>query len=254
MAQSKNQIRPDAEGKMYIAGDEAEALEYNASPENGTHGSKAENEVNHNNKGAENTPGQETLLAHLNHKGDTEKPLSDTIKQKEAENTPAQEPFLAHLKHKGDNSHVRGRVANNNPNPVDVHVGRRMRLRRTMLSYSQQFVARQLGLTFQQVQKYEKGANRIGASRLWDISKVLQVSMDFFFEDMDEETQKQSPMELCAPDSGLPIKELAEDPLSKKETLQLVNAYYKIHNRKLAQTILEVITMMSKSNSTMQDK
>ena len=68
---------------------------------------------------------------------------------------------------------LRGRVNDNEPNPVDVHVGNRIRLRRTILHITQQQMAEMLGLTFQQIQKYEKGMNRVGASRLWDISRVL---------------------------------------------------------------------------------
>ena len=75
---------------------------------------------------------------------------------------------------------LRGRVNDNEPNPVDVHVGNRIRLRRTILHITQQQMAEMLGLTFQQIQKYEKGMNRVGASRLWDISRVLEVPMGFF--------------------------------------------------------------------------
>ena len=79
----------------------------------------------------------------------------------------------------------RGRLLDGVPNPIDVHVGNRIKWRRKVLKLSQQQMANSLGLTFQQIQKYEKGLNRVGASRLWDISRVLGVSMDFFFEDMN---------------------------------------------------------------------
>ena len=155
---------------------------------------------------------------------------------------------------------VRGRVAEGVPNPVDVHVGNRIRLRRTILGYSQQFMARKLGLTFQQVQKYEKGCNRVGASRLWDISKVLKVPMDFFFEDMDKSVESQSPMMLTMPDNE-EISMLAEDtddidldPMKREETLELVRAYYRISNRKIAKHLFDLIVSMSKSNSTMADE
>src|ERR1700681_831166 len=69
-------------------------------------------------------------------------------------------------------------------NPVDVHVGSRVPLRRTLLGMSQEKLGDAIGLTFQQVQKYERGANRIGASRLFDLSRVLDVPVSFFFEDM----------------------------------------------------------------------
>ena len=87
----------------------------------------------------------------------------------------------------------RGRTPTGEPNPIDVHVGNRICLRRTLLGLSQEKLASLLGLTFQQVQKYERGMNRVGASRLWDIGKVLEVPVGFFYEDMDEEVAKQSP-------------------------------------------------------------
>src|SRR3954464_4710551 len=70
------------------------------------------------------------------------------------------------------------------PNPVDVHVGSRVRLRRTLLGMSQEKLGEAIGLTFQQVQKYERGANRLGASRLFDLRRVLDVPVSFFFDDM----------------------------------------------------------------------
>src|SRR6184192_1119568 len=72
------------------------------------------------------------------------------------------------------------------PNPIDVHVGSRIRLRRTLLGMSQERLGEALGLTFQQVQKYERGVNRVGASRLFDLSRVLDVPISFFFDDMPD--------------------------------------------------------------------
>lgn len=69
------------------------------------------------------------------------------------------------------------------PNPIDIHVGSRIRLRRTMLGMSQEKLGESLGITFQQIQKYEKGTNRVGASRLQNISQILNVPVSFFFED-----------------------------------------------------------------------
>src|SRR5438046_1464424 len=80
----------------------------------------------------------------------------------------------------------RGRLSSGEPNPVDVHVGNRLRLRRTLLGISQEKLGEAIGLTFQQVQKYERGANRIGASRLWDLSLVLNCPVSYFYEDMSE--------------------------------------------------------------------
>lgn len=82
------------------------------------------------------------------------------------------------------------------PNPVDIYVGSRLKLRRLILGISQKKMAEKLGITFQQVQKYENGINRISASRLWDISKLLKVQVEYFFDGMNESIQAQSPRSL----------------------------------------------------------
>ena len=154
---------------------------------------------------------------------------------------------------------IRGRLAEGDPNPIDVHVGSRIKWRRKVLKLRQQQMADMLGLTFQQVQKYEKGTNRVGASRLWDISRILGVSMDFFFADMDPEIQTQSPMMLMHDNSenvGF-LHEIEKnvdfDPMKRKETLELVSAYYKINNRKLAKQLFDLIVAVSKSNTYVID-
>lgn len=95
----------------------------------------------------------------------------------------------------------RGRTPDGEPNPIDVHVGNRIRLRRTLLGLSQERLASLLGLTFQQVQKYERGMNRVGASRLWDIGKVLEVPISFFYEDMEQDVASQSPRMFSMPET-----------------------------------------------------
>ena len=130
----------------------------------------------------------------------------------------------------------RGRTPTGQPNPVDVHVGNRIRLRRTLLGLSQEKMASLLGLTFQQVQKYERGMNRVGASRLWDISKVLEVPIGFFYEDMDKEVANQSPRMFSVPENvSLSLAEddaaFDTDPMDRQETIELVRVYYKIPNR-----------------------
>src|SRR5690348_14474320 len=82
--------------------------------------------------------------------------------------------------------HVVGPEREGRPSPIDVHVGSRIRLRRTLLGMSQERLGEALGLTFQQVQKYERGVNRVGASRLFDLSRVLDVPISFFFDDMPD--------------------------------------------------------------------
>ena len=130
-------------------------------------------------------------------------------------------------------------------NPIDVHVGERLRTRRTLLGLSQPAVANAMGLTFQQLQKYEKGTNRISASRLYDLSHILDVEMAYFFDDIDQETKKASPAQLSQGKAKRSPKKppKSEDPLHKRETLELVRAYYRItdptirtHVRKLVQS------------------
>ena len=112
------------------------------------------------------------------------------------------------------------------PNPVDVHVGARLRQRRTLLGMSQTTLGEALGLSFQQVQKYERGANRIGSSRLFDLSLVLDVPVEHFFDDMPTAVAASSPTQGGGKAKKPPSHEL--DPMAKRETLELVRAYYKI--------------------------
>ena len=150
----------------------------------------------------------------------------------------------------------RGRTPSGQPNPIDIHVGNRIRLRRTILGWSQEKLAAMSGLTFQQVQKYERGSNRVGASRLWDIGNVLNVPINFFFEDMDKEVASQSPRVFSSSneaEQSLYLEETSSDidmdPMKRQETLELVKAYYKINNRKTAKILFDLIVAMSKSSS-----
>lgn len=113
-----------------------------------------------------------------------------------------------------------GRPKLGKPSPIDVHVGSRVRLRRTLLGMSQEKLGEAIGLTFQQVQKYERGANRIGASRLHDLARVLDVPVSFFFDDM--------PGPQTASAEPTPAEPGDPDPMAKRETLELVRAYYRI--------------------------
>jgi len=124
------------------------------------------------------------------------------------------------------------------PNPVDVHVGSRVRLRRTLLGMSQEKLGESIGLTFQQVQKYERGSNRIGASRLYDLARVLDVPVGFFFEEMPSETQQSSPAQA----QGLQEEGDAyePDPMAKRETLELVRAYYRIEDPTVRKRLFEL--------------
>jgi transcriptional regulator with XRE-family HTH domain len=133
-----------------------------------------------------------------------------------------------------------GKVAKKAPNPIDRHVGSRVRMRRMMLSMSQEKLGDALGLTFQQVQKYEKGANRIGASRLQHIAGILQVPVSFFFEG--------SP----AHEGGLPSS-LGEAPsptyvsdfLATSDGLSLTKAFVRIKDAKLRRRIVELVEQIA---------
>src|SRR5215212_6043069 len=115
------------------------------------------------------------------------------------------------------------------PSPIDVHVGSRIRLRRTLLGMSQEKLGDALGLTFQQVQKYERGVNRIGASRLFDLSRVLDVPIGFFFDDMPDtlggQGQARRSFGFADHQDGFD-----DETLHRRETLELVRAYYRIND------------------------
>jgi transcriptional regulator with XRE-family HTH domain len=131
------------------------------------------------------------------------------------------------------------------PNPIDVHVGSRIRLRRTLLGLSQEKLAEAIGLTFQQVQKYERGANRVGSSRLFDLSRVLDVPIAYFFDDMPTTVQDKSPsrlMGLATP----PTVEYEPDPMAKRETLELVRAYYRISEPAVRKRLFELIKSIAR--------
>lgn len=132
-------------------------------------------------------------------------------------------------------------------NPIDIHVGGRVRLRRSILGMSQETLGVELGLTFQQVQKYERGANRIGSSRLWDMSNILDVPVQFFFDDMTVDVSGQSPR-LRAGLAEMPQSEHNSDPMVRQETLELIRSYYRISDPKIRKNILDLCKSMSNSN------
>jgi transcriptional regulator with XRE-family HTH domain len=121
------------------------------------------------------------------------------------------------------------------PNPIDKHVGSRVRMRRMMLAMSQEKLGDALGLTFQQVQKYEKGTNRIGASRLQQISQILQVPVEFFFEGSPD---------LLASSDGMkdaPSAAYISDFLASSEGLSLTKAFTRIKEPKLRRRIVDLV-------------
>jgi transcriptional regulator with XRE-family HTH domain len=126
------------------------------------------------------------------------------------------------------------------PNPIDKYVGSRVRMRRMMLGMSQEKLGNALGLTFQQVQKYEKGTNRIGASRLQQISNILQVPVSFFFDGApDIATTRAS--ELGEAPSPLYVA----DFLATSDGLALTRAFMRINDSKLRRKIVELVEQMA---------
>jgi transcriptional regulator with XRE-family HTH domain len=128
------------------------------------------------------------------------------------------------------------------PNPIDVHVGRRLRLRRTLLGMSQERLGQLLGLTFQQIQKYERGVNRIGSSRLYELGQILDVPVSFFFDDMADGEGAQ---DLLAPGLAEEPAEFAFDEpqaprFDKRETLELVRAYNRIADPAVRKRLFEL--------------
>jgi transcriptional regulator with XRE-family HTH domain len=121
------------------------------------------------------------------------------------------------------------------PNPIDIHVGSRVRLRRMMLGMSQEKLGEALGITFQQIQKYEKGTNRIGASRLQHIARVLSVPVSFFFEDAPGGPAQ--PAGMAESNSA----QYVVDFLSSSEGLQLNKAFVRIKDAKLRRKILDLV-------------
>jgi transcriptional regulator with XRE-family HTH domain len=131
------------------------------------------------------------------------------------------------------------------PNPIDVHVGTRVRMRRTIVGLSQSALAEKMGITFQQVQKYERGSNRISSSRLFDLVRILDVPISYFFDEMGSDIAKQSPGAL----QGRVPKalEIHQDPAAKRETLELVRAYYRIEDPQMRQRLTNIIRAIAAS-------
>jgi transcriptional regulator with XRE-family HTH domain len=140
-----------------------------------------------------------------------------------------------------------GRMASKgHPNPIDVHVGRRIRLRRTLLGMSQVSLADALGLTFQQIQKYEKGANRVSSSRLLDLAHVLDVTVSWFFQEMSTSVQDQTPSRLLNL-RQLPEIEEEQEPLARRETIEFVRAYYRISDPVIRRQLFQLVRAIAKT-------
>lgn len=148
------------------------------------------------------------------------------------------------------------------PHPIDLHVGGRVRLRRMMVGMSQGKLAKALGIAFQQVQKYEKGMNRIGAGRLWDISRVLDVPVSFFYEDLsspDGDNNKDSPyggasapkrVEIYYPPESL---SRMTNFMTSREGYHLVRAFTGIESVAVRKRIIDLVRVLGGSSDDDSD-
>ncbi len=127
-------------------------------------------------------------------------------------------------------------------NPIDVQVGNRVRIRRMLIGMSQERLGDLLGLTFQQVQKYEKGVNRIGAGRLFEVSRILNVPIDFFYEGLDVAGQPG----MSEPEGAPPVMEF----VSSGEGLQLSLAFMKIKDAKVRKRVLDLVKSLAEEEES----
>ena len=140
-----------------------------------------------------------------------------------------------------------GRRKTGQPHPIDVHVGARLRLRRTMLRMSQEKLAAALGLTFQQVQKYERAANRISASRLYQLCRILGVGVGFFYDGI-------APAHAANPGfAEAPAEPFESDPLRQRETIELVEAFYAIGDPAVRRRLFELARQLAAKGGRSSD-
>ena len=144
-------------------------------------------------------------------------------------------------------------------NAVDLHVGRQIRFRRNFLGMTQQDLARRLDITFQQVQKYERGANRVGASRLWDISQILKTDISFFFDNMPKAVSDASPRmkmneNTQSQEIDASLNKMVTDPMLKRETLELLRSYYLIKRPHIRKKMAMIIREAAQKEQTVSEK
>ena len=140
---------------------------------------------------------------------------------------------------------MRTKVKDDGPNPIDLHVGTRVRLRRKALNMSQETLADSIQLTFQQVQKYERGANRISASKLYEIARVLKVRVQYFFDGYEDDVG-------LASENGTDLthERRVDAFLATAEGIELAESFPKIRRRELRQRIVQLVTTISKEDDS----
>lgn len=127
------------------------------------------------------------------------------------------------------------------PHPIDIHVGKRLRQRRTILGMSQEAIGDAIGVTFQQIQKYERGVNRIGSSRLYEFSRILSVPVAYFFEEL-EKGPSLTPNTVGLSEEAPPF---AHDKISSRETLEIMRAYYRISDPRVRKRVFDLVKSLA---------
>jgi transcriptional regulator with XRE-family HTH domain len=140
-----------------------------------------------------------------------------------------------------------GTRGSDTPHPVDVHVGQRVKLRRTLMGMTQGKLGESIGLTFQQVQKYERGANRVSASKLWQLGNVLDVPVAFFFEDMPQSVRDSFPgYEGETAESDIPEEHLT---LHRRQSLELVRTFSRLQAQVLRKRVIDMVRAIAESET-----
>lgn len=133
------------------------------------------------------------------------------------------------------------------PHPVDIHVGKRLRLRRTILGMSQEALGTSIGITFQQVQKYERGTNRMGSSRLFEFAKLLGVQVGYFFDDYGSDDALPNTMGTLAGMAESDMPSFDHEQLTSRETMEMMRAYYKIPSLKVRKSIFDLMKTLAEN-------
>lgn len=128
------------------------------------------------------------------------------------------------------------------PSVVDIHVGRRLQIRRTMLGLSQKDLAKKCGVTFQQIQKYECAGNRVSASRLFDLSQALDTPIDFFFMGLPGNLPSENKRNRSKPHIS---DQNPQDPLSKTESLELIRLYWKLPDNDKRELVMKMLRTLN---------
>ena len=128
------------------------------------------------------------------------------------------------------------------PDPIDIHVGQRLKARRVGLRISQSDIGKALGVTFQQIQKYENGANRIGASNLYKLAQALDVEVSYFFEDLNVSTRIKTL-------SDQPAAAFEHDPMTQPESIKLVHNYFRIASADVRARVFQLVKSIADTNT-----